>query len=301
MEHNPYIGRVFLSRLVTNRSTVYPDSCNKSKSLFYSSEEKREEFAFQPDRYIPFPLISMESITHNVKKLRFALPRKDQLTGLKVASYISARANINGKEVMKSYTPTSTPEERGYFDLWVKVYPDGVMSRHLGSLKVGDMLEVRGPIMKFLYVPNMKKELGLIAGGTGLTPMYQLIRKVLDNPEDRTKISFLFANVSPDDIMMKNELDRLQREHSDRFRVHYTVDRVPPGQKWDQEVGYISEQMIRKYMPGPEKGNEILIAVCGPPAMMDHVSGRKISSTIQGELKGILKNMGYTEQNVYRF
>jgi cytochrome-b5 reductase len=55
---------------------------------------------------------------------------------------------------------------RGHFDLMVKVYPEGKMSKHIGDLKEGDLLDFKGPIMKLPYEPNMKKKIGMIAGAT---------------------------------------------------------------------------------------------------------------------------------------
>ena len=38
--------------------------------------------------------------------------------------------------------------------------------------------------------------IGLIAGGTGITPMYQLIKAIFKNPNDKTKVTLVFGNVS---------------------------------------------------------------------------------------------------------
>lgn len=86
---------------------------------------------------------------------------------------------------MRPYTPVSRNTQKGYFDLIVKVYDSGVMSKHLGSLSPGDSLEVKGPIPKIEYRPNMKKRIGMIAGGSGITPMYQVILEVLSNRDDK--------------------------------------------------------------------------------------------------------------------
>ena len=58
----------------------------------------------------------------------------------------------------------------------MKKYADGKMSSHIGQLRVGDMLEFRGPVGRFKYAPNQYKRIGLIAGGTGLTPCLQVRR-----------------------------------------------------------------------------------------------------------------------------
>jgi ferredoxin-NADP reductase len=52
---------------------------------------------------------------------RFALPRPDDVLGLPIGQHISVSAEINGKEIMRSYTPTSSDDDLGHFDLLIKV------------------------------------------------------------------------------------------------------------------------------------------------------------------------------------
>lgn len=59
---------------------------------------------------------------------------------------------------------------------------------------------------------------GMLAGGTGVTPMYQVANAILKNPTDKTKITLLFANVSADDILIEEELTNLQ-SLSPQFQV----------------------------------------------------------------------------------
>ncbi|CAN0527853.1 unnamed protein product, partial [Ectocarpus sp. 12 AP-2014] len=82
--------------------------------------------------------------------------------------------------------------------------------------------QVKGPFPKFDYSPNVKKEIGMIAGGTGITPMLQVLQELLLNPEDKTKVTLLFANVTAADIMLKAEIDKLAAEH-DNFDIVYVV------------------------------------------------------------------------------
>ena len=48
-----------------------------------------------------------------------------------------------------------------------------------------------------------------IAGGSGLTPMLQVIKEIERNPVDETQVNFIFANQSVDDIILKKELDKI--------------------------------------------------------------------------------------------
>lgn len=66
-------------------------------------------------------------------------------------------------------------------------------------------------------------------GGTGITPMLQLITAVFRDPEDQTCLSLLFANQSEDDILVREELEAVQQQHPDRFKLWYTVDRPTEG------------------------------------------------------------------------
>lgn len=60
--------------------------------------------------------------------------------------------------------------------------------------------------------------------------MLQLARDVMKNRDkDSTKLALLFANQSEDDILLRKELDELAEQHSDRFKVWYTLDRATEG------------------------------------------------------------------------
>lgn len=64
-------------------------------------------------------------------------------------------------------------------------------------------------------------------------------------------------------------------------------------------VGFITRDLLAKQMPPP--ADDSLILVCGPPGLMKFVSGDKLPDKSQGPLEGLLKDMGYTEQQVFKF
>ena len=68
----------------------------------------------------------------------------------------------------------------------------------------------------------------MLAGGTGITPMYQVINAILRDPSDRTQLSLVSANVGEDDILLRKELDTLAATH-DNFRVYYVLNEPPAG------------------------------------------------------------------------
>lgn len=132
-------------------------------------------------------------------------------------------------------------------------------------MKIGDTIKVRGPKGQMVYRPGLVREFGMIAGGTGITPMLQIIRAILKNPADRTKISLIFANVNEDDILLRSELEKLAEEEKERFKL-YLVLNNPPAEGWTGGVGFVTEAIIKEHCPKPAK--DIKILMCGPPPMI---------------------------------
>lgn len=278
--------------------------CHSSPNLVYLeqiNEDSGKKVALNPDKWIEFKLQDRAPVSHNSHLFRFSFDPSSKL-GLDIASCILTRApmgeNAEGKPkyAIRPYTPISDPEAKGYFDLLIKVYPEGKMSQHFARLRPGDVLEVKGPIEKLHYSPNMKEHIGMIAGGSGITPMLQVIEAILKNPDDNTQVSLVYANLSPDDILLKKKLDVLAATHPN-LKVFYTVDN--PTNDWRGGIGYVSKDMIVKGLPLP--GDDTLILVCGPPGMIKHLSGEKPNPRDQGELTGLLKDVGFTENMVYKF
>lgn len=240
-------------------------------AVFYLSRRKSKEVEVGqapqifPDKFTPFKLIGKEAITHNTNLYRFALPDPTRPLGLSPGQHVQIRSTFDeGVEVMKPYTPVSPASTLGHFDLLIKTYPAGRISKYMDSVAIGELVEMRGPKGSFKFDKNMTKRVGMIAGGTGITPLLSVTRAILEDPQDCTNITMIFANKTPEDCLLEQELDDLMAKHQDRFKVYYTVD--IPNEKWTREQGLVTEQMIRKYLPESQEDCRILI--CGPPPMM---------------------------------
>ena len=189
-------------------------------------------------------------------------------------------------------------DTRGYLDLLVKRYPNGPMSEHLHSMKPGQQLDFKGPIPKYPWEPNKHNHIALIAGGTGITPMWQLTRAIFNNPNDQTKVTLVFGNLTEDDILLKKEFDELENTYPRRFRAFYLLDSPP--KDWNHGKGHITKDLLKTVLPeAKEENNKIF--VCGPPGLYKAVSGGKNSPADQGELSGYLKELGYSKDQVYKF
>jgi cytochrome-b5 reductase len=172
------------------------------------------------------------------------------------------------------------------------------MSEHLHSMSPGESLSFKGPIPKYPWSANKHTHITLIAGGTGITPMYQLTRAIFANPADNTKVSLIFGNLTQEDILLKPEFDAIAKENPSRFRAWYMLDKAPEG--WEHGTGHVSKELLKEVLPDPEEGN-IKIFVCGPPGLCKAVSGAKPSPQDQGELTGMLKELGYKKEQVFKF
>lgn len=173
------------------------------------------------------------------------------------------------------------------------------MSSHLFEMTPGQQLDFKGPIPKYPWTPNKHSHIALIAGGTGITPMYQVARAIFSNPEDKTKVTLVFANVTEQDILLKKEWEELENKYPQRFRAFYVLDKAP--KEWRGSTGYITKELLKTVLPEPKEEN-IKIFVCGPPGMYKAISGGKKSPSDQGELDGsVLEQLGYTKDQVYKF
>lgn len=183
-------------------------------------------------------------------------------------------------------------------DLLIKQYPGGAMSSHIHNMKPGQRLDIKGPIPKYPWTENKHDHIALIAGGTGITPMYQLCRAIFKNPNDKTKVTLVFGNISEEDILLKKQFDELENTYPQRFRAFYVLDKAP--KSWQGASGYISKDLLKTVLPEPKQANT-KIFVCGPPGLMKAISGDKVSPKDQGEVTGILKELGYNSEHVYKF
>ncbi|KAM5319636.1 NADH-cytochrome b5 reductase 2 [Glossophaga mutica] len=263
-----------------------------------------------PEVKYPLPLIEKEQISHNTRRFRFGLPSPDHVLGLPIGNYVHLLANIDGVLVTRAYTPVSSDDDQGFVDLIIKIYfknvhpnhPDGgKMTQYLDNMKIGDTILFRGPTGRLFYhglgkfsvkehktskpEEKLASQLGMIAGGTGITPMLQLIRHITTNPQDRTRISLIFANQTEEDILMRKELEEVARTHPDQFNLWYTLDRPPVG--WKYSSGFITADMIQEHLPAPEKSTFIL--VCGPPPL------------IQTAAHPNLEKLGYTKDMIFTY
>ena len=275
--------------------------------------------ALQPNTSLACPLLSVEPLSADTSRYRFGLPTPQHVLGLPAASHLLAH---DSAMVCRAYTPVTLDKfDKGHFDLIVKRYPNGLFSEAFAGLKLGDTMSFRGPVTTLRYEPNVVKTLGMVCGGTGITPMYQIIRTVLSDPSDTTVLRLVYANKSPSDILLWTELEALAAAHPGRLAVRYVVERAsgegaPAGQlaaglgsSGVHEAGARGRVAVGRvvgaddlvgFLPGPSEARAAVL-VCGPAGMLRHLCGEDPSqrgSVGPRQVGGLLGALGYGKQVV---
>lgn len=237
----------------------------KAKKMIRADPHLTRGF-LEPQQYQCLPLIEKTELATNVYRFVFALPTATDVLGLPIGQHVAIRAIVDGTTVTRSYTPTSNNTDRGRIELVIKCYPDGLLSgKYLAGLTVGDEVEFRGPKGSMRYTKGICRKIGMVAGGTGITPMYQLIRAICENDTDMTEVSLIYANRSEPDILLREELERFARLYPKNFKLWYMLDSAPEG--WTYGTGFVDQVVLKEQLPTPSPDTKVML--CGPPGMVN--------------------------------
>lgn len=171
---------------------------------------------------------------------------------------------IGGARMNRSYSISSSPNQREHVDLTVRREPRGAVSRHIVDLlKVGDTIEAGGPVGKFTFVGTEADSIVLISGGVGITPMVSISRYLTEQswPGD---IFFIYVCRTPADYILVDAIAALERENP-KLHVAVTMTR-PEGTDWKGPRGHLTREFLTQTVPDLTSRR---IHLCGPIPMMD--------------------------------
>jgi cytochrome-b5 reductase len=191
---------------------------------------------------------------------------------------------------VRPYTPVSDLNEPGHIDFLIKKYPDGKQSTHIHSLQPGDSLYFLGAIKGYSWTPNKFPHVTLIAGGAGITPIYQLAQGILDNPEEKTSVTVVFGVNADEDVLLKRQFDEWKQKFPERFQAVYTVS--APSKSSELRKGYVNAELLKEVAP---RKDDDMIFICGPPAFEKALCGEKRGGG------GVLEELGYRKDQIHRF
>lgn len=276
-----------------------------------------------PEAKQTYRVVDSRQVSPNSCVIKFALPSGRPYLGWEAdiptcisVSYDGTNGNGEPKTLSKSYSPISHPSTPEFFDLLVKGYelrPGGGVGAYLCGLQKGDEIKAKVKSQRMMHgspvVAKRWKHVGLVAGGTGIAPLFQIIKILLDDPADIAKIYVLSINRYESDILMKAELDQMAKDYPDRIKVTYTLTGDAEF-ALGYEYGRGDVELAKKALP-PPSSPDTMVFVCGKdgfvsfwggpvgraPRQADGSKGPKI----QGPLLGILKEAGYDESQVFKY
>nr|POE67109.1 nitrate reductase [nadph] [Quercus suber] len=250
-----------------------PDPSNEPKPIFLESKAWKKAI-----------LVKKTTVSWDTRIFTFKLEHDQQTLGLPTGQHLMIRLRdpATREAIIRSYTPISESIQKGTMDVLVKVYfakdgrQGGKMSMGLEALPLGHFVDFKGPIGKFEYISpgvcsinsvrRTIKHFVMVCGGSGITPIYQVFRAVMQIAEDRTKCTVLDGNRLLEDILCKAELDGFSQQNSEKCQLLYTLTQAPDD--WTGLKGRIATPLLKQHADRAMFAEgEAMVLICGPEAL----------------------------------
>lgn len=218
--------------------------------------------------------ISVIDETYDVKTFRFVADPPVLFT-YKPGQFVTLDLEINGEEISRSYSISSTPSRPHTLEITVKRVPPpaacepntpkGLVSNWLhDNVTPGSIIKVNGPLGKFTCFANPSQKLLLISAGSGITPMMSMSRWLCDTAANCDVIFFHCAR-SPRDIIYRHELEMMSARYAN-FHLAVSTTRNEPGHSWLSLTGRLDAAMLQVVAPDYRIRT---VYVCGPDTFME--------------------------------
>lgn len=185
----------------------------------------------------------------------------------KPGQFVTLELEIDGQQVMRSYTISSAPSVPYSFSLTIKRLPGGLVSSWLhDNMQVGSELVVHGPVGRFNVIDYPADKYLMLSGGVGITPLMSMARWLFDTASDADVI-FAHSARTPRDVIFRRELDHMD-SRVDNFSIHFIVERLAIGQTWHGYRGFLDRPKMELIAPD---FLEREIFCCGPETYMQAI------------------------------
>ncbi len=230
--------------------------------LFNDKKKNKKE----DDRYFDLKIKEVVKITADAVNLVF--DTLDQDLPYQSGQFITLIDEINGVKIRRAYSLCSAPNIDKYPAVTVKRVVNGLMSNHINdTYRVGQKIKVMGAMGTFTtsFDRNQTRQLILIGGGSGITPLYSIIKSTL-SLEPKTEVLLIFANKSPADIIFKEDLIKLseQFKNFNWINILEQDDEITPA----DYLGRPTESMLHSILEQSNASAQTHYFICGPEAMM---------------------------------
>ncbi len=209
-------------------------------------------------------LLSKRPLTYDIVELRIELlePKTmDFVAGLYVQ--LESEEYDGNDRVMRAYSMSSPPSDKNHIELMIRKVPNGICTTWaFEHLKEGQEVTFSGPYGKF-HLSNTDAEIIFIAGGSGMAPIWGILRDIKEKGNTR-KATYFFGALTQKDLFFVDELTKLQQEVP-WFKFIPALSNEPPDSDWKGERGLITD-VVARHMPDCSKNEGYL---CGSPGMID--------------------------------
>lgn len=201
--------------------------------------------------------------------------------------YLTFKVNVNGEDYNRSYSLCSAPILKEDLTVAVKEVKGGKVSTYLNQqLKEGDEIEVMEPLGNFQadITEDDNQHYILFGGGSGITPLFSILKSALHRSKS-TSVSLFYANYNSKSVIFKNELNQLQKQFGNRFKLVHVFDQPEKsggflgfGKKISEELDFVEGRMNQKMVIDLLKKHtnvnfsESQFYMCGPGGLMDEVT-----------------------------
>jgi ferredoxin-NADP reductase len=211
----------------------------------------------------------IETLTPSIKRIRFEPLRGGELPfRFSAGQYVKLELPIAGDTIERSYSISSAPGERRFFEIAVKREEHGLGSTFLHEeLAAGEALRLSAPFGEFTV--DVARDIGagrflLIAGGVGMTPIASVLAAAADAayPGPIT----LFASFrSEAEILFQDELEAFKRRLPG---LNVSIFVTSPDAAWRGARGRIDPAVLRRHAEDATR-----VHLCGPASMMQAMIG----------------------------
>ncbi|MGL6161907.1 FAD-binding oxidoreductase [Microbulbifer sp.] len=199
----------------------------------------------------------------------------------KPGQFVTLELEIDGEQVMRSYTISSSPSVPYSFSITVKRVPGGLVSNWLhDNFREQDELAVHGPVGDFNCIDHPADKVLLLSGGVGITPVMSMARWYFDTNTD-VDMAFIHSARTPNDIIFHRELEHMC-SRVPNFSLSVICERIEIGQAWNGYRGFLDKTKLEMVAPDYMSRR---IFCCGPPLYMRAV-------------RSVLKDVGF-DMNFY--
>ncbi|MGZ8213355.1 MAG: FAD-binding oxidoreductase [Methylosarcina sp.] len=222
-------------------------------------------------------IVDIVEETPDCKTFRLAPVKEPLLFSYKPGQYITFMLNINGREVTRSYSMSSSPSRPHLLEITVKKMPNGLASNWFCSqAKVGDEFTVKGPKGHFTCFASPSRKMLFIGAGSGIVPLLSMSRWIVDTASE-VDVKLLASFKTPRDIIFRKEFEMLSARASG-FQVAFTLTSSWQGtDHWMGFTGRINLPMLNLFAPDLLERD---IFLCGPDPFAQNINV-------------ILRGMGY--------